>query len=276
MFDDENFGHEADRLRKAGKAKTFLLQKYVNGVEIAVGAFFNGKRFINPINVNFEHKRMFPSDLGPFTGEMGTLMYWSPPNTLFRQTLGRMLPALKKSGYVGYIDINCMVNGNGIYPLEFTSRFGYPTIQIQSEGIKMPAGTWLYLLAKGAHFDLDCKRGFQVGVVILCPLYFGWAERSKKLQKTYRNLAITFVDPEDRRGVHLGDVKRNKNGIWRIAGISGRLLVVTGHGQTVAEARQVVYHRVRNVRVPNMFYRTDIGMDWQQDGDKLQTWGYLF
>jgi phosphoribosylamine--glycine ligase len=260
----------------ARKAKAFLLQKYVNGVEVAVGAFFNGKRFIYPINVNFEHKRLFPGDLGPFTGEMGTLMYWSPPNALFKQTLAKMLPSLKKSGYVGYIDINCIVNGNGIYPLEFTSRFGYPTIQIQSEGIKMKASEWLYLLAKGQNFELECKKGFQVGVVILVPLYFGWADRSPRLIRTYKNLAIAFGDPEDLKGVHLGDIRLDENGIWRIAGISGWLLVITGHGSTVSEARHLAYERIKNVKIPNMFYRTDIGAAWTaSDGDKLQTWGYL-
>lgn len=258
------------------KAKSFLLQKYVNGVEIAVGAFFNGKRFITPINVNFEHKRLFPGDLGPFTGEMGTLMYWSQPNTLFKQTLGKMVPALKKCGYVGYIDINCIVNGNGIYPLEFTSRFGYPTIQIQSEGIKTPAGTWLYLLAKGQNFELECKKGFQVGVVIMVPLYFGWADKSPRLIRTYKNLAIAFVDPSDTRGVHLGDVKLDSDGNWRIAGISGWLLVVTGHDATVEGARKQAHERIKNLKIPNMFYRTDIGANWQTESDKLQTWGYLY
>ena len=53
------------------KMKNFLLQKYAEGVEVAVGAFFNGREFIMPINVNFEHKRLFPNDIGPSTGEMG-------------------------------------------------------------------------------------------------------------------------------------------------------------------------------------------------------------
>src|SRR3989344_9461835 len=117
------------------KAPVFQLQKYVSGVEVAVGAFFNGKDFVWPVNVNFEHKRVFPGDIGPFTGDMGALMFWSTPNTLFRETLEKMLPALRESGYIGYIDVNCIVNGRGIYPLEFTARFGYPTISVQSEGI---------------------------------------------------------------------------------------------------------------------------------------------
>ena len=32
---------------------------------------------------------------------------------------------------VGFMDVNCIVNNNGIHPLDFTSRFGYPTIFIQ-------------------------------------------------------------------------------------------------------------------------------------------------
>lgn len=123
----------------ARKIKKLQLQKMAEGVEVAVGAFFNGEDFIYPVNVNFEHKKLFPGDLGPYTGEMGTLMYWSPENEIFRSTLMKIKPALAKSGYIGYIDINCIANAKGIYPLEFTSRFGYPTISIQIEGV---SGEW--------------------------------------------------------------------------------------------------------------------------------------
>jgi phosphoribosylamine---glycine ligase len=33
----------------------------VTGVEVAVGAFFNGKNFVYPIHINFEHKKLFPT-----------------------------------------------------------------------------------------------------------------------------------------------------------------------------------------------------------------------
>ena len=81
-----------------------------------MGAFFNGKNFIYPININFEHKKLFPGDFGPATGEMGTSMFWSQPNTLFYSTLDKLKDTLREEGYVGYIDLNCIVNGYGIYP----------------------------------------------------------------------------------------------------------------------------------------------------------------
>lgn len=254
------------------KAPLFQIQKFVSGVEVAVGAFFNGKDFIRPINVNFEHKRVFPGDIGPFAGEMGTLMFWTQSSPIFDATLARMLPALRESGCVGYIDLNCIVNGRGIHPLEFTSRFGYPTIQIQLEGIAMPAGEWLERLARGESFDLKIKRGFQLGVRILVPSYF--AKKNNEEVELYHDLAVTFKKPNNLEGVHIEDVKR-ENGIWRIAGVSGCVLVVTGSGSTVEEARHQVYARIQNIIIPNMFYRTDIGTRWHQDGDRLQTWGYL-
>ena len=59
------------KLNWSKKIKEFQMQKYAEGVEIAVGAFFNGKDFVMPVCVNFEHKRLFPGELGPSTGEMG-------------------------------------------------------------------------------------------------------------------------------------------------------------------------------------------------------------
>jgi len=255
------------------KAPVFQLQKYASGVEVAAGAFFNGKDFIMPVNINFEHKRIFPGDIGPFSGEMGTLMFWSKPNTLFKMTLEKMKPALIESGYVGYVDINCIVNGKGIYPLEFTCRFGYPTIQIQLEGILMPTGEWLYRLASGENFELKTKKGFQIGVRILVPTYL--TSNDKEIAERYRDLPILFKKPGNLDGVHIEDVKIEE-GVWRVAGESGCLLVITSSGSTVAEAQNQVYLRVKNIMVQNMFYRTDIGQKWPSDSDRLQTWGYLY
>ena len=151
------------------RVRTFQLQRRRMGVEIAVGAFFNGHEFLSPINVNFEHKKLFPGNIGPSTGEMGTAMYWGAPNKIFNQTLAKMEKKLREERYVGYIDLNCIVNAQGIYPLEFTARFGYPTISIQAEGLNAPMGKVLAALARGESIDLRPKPGFQIGVRIVVP-----------------------------------------------------------------------------------------------------------
>ncbi len=256
------------------KAPVFQLQKYVSGVEVAVGAFFNGTDFILPININFEQKRVFPGDIGPFTGDMGTLMFWSESNTFFRLTLEKMKPALIESGYRGYIDINCVANGRGIYPLEFTARFGYPTIQIQTEGIMNPTGEWLEKLARGESFEFKTKKGFQIGVRLMVPTLFAQA-KDHELVEMYHDLPIFFKKKTNFEGIHIEDVK-NEDNIWRIAGESGVLMVIAGTGTTVEEARKQVYSRISNIMVQNMFYRTDIGLKWAEDSDRLHTWGYLY
>lgn len=262
---------EHNQVPLAKKIKRFQLQKFAAGVEVAVGAFFNGEDFVYPINVNFEHKKLFPGDIGPYTGDMGALMYWSPPNAIFNLTLAKMRDALIASGYAGYIDINCIANARGVYPLEFTARLGYPTISVQMEGVQSPWGEFLTACATRQPYELKTKKGFQVGAVVAVPP-FPYEDKSEF--DIYHELSILFKKP-NLDGVHLGDVKF-VDGDWRIAGQTGYALVVTGSGITVQEARAQMENRIDNIMLQNMFYRTDIGERWTGDSDRLQMWGYLY
>jgi phosphoribosylamine--glycine ligase len=255
----------------SNKIKIFQIQQFSSGVEVAVGAFFNGKDFVRPVNINFEHKRLFPGNIGPSTGEMGTLMFWIQRSKIFDLTLEKMKPALAASGYVGYIDINSIANGTGIYPLEFTSRFGYPTISIHMEGVTSKWGKFLHSLAKGDDVELNTKKGFQVGVVIAVPPF---PFNDDKTFRKFSEDATILFKTQNVDGIHLGEVKMEGSD-WRIAGRSGYSLVVTGSGGTTEEARQQVYKRVANIMIPNMFYRTDIASAWVRDSDLLLSYGYL-
>ncbi|MDA1196849.1 MAG: phosphoribosylamine--glycine ligase [Nanoarchaeota archaeon] len=252
------------------KIPKFQLQKRVTGVEIAVGAFFNGERFIYPINVNFEHKKLFPGNLGPSTGEMGTAMFWSGPNRIFNQTLKKFESKLADEKYVGYIDLNCIVNSHGIYPLEFTSRFGYPTISIQQEGMITPVGAFFFDLANGKDPQLKTRSGFQVGVRVVVPP-FPFTDKETFEVKS-KDSIIIFKKPTE--GVHIEDVKM-VNGEWLVTGTSGIVLIVVGLGTTMKQAIQQTYTRIKQIMIPHMYYRTDIGERWFEDSDKLHNWGYL-
>lgn len=277
------------------KIPVFQLQKRVQGVEVAVGGFFNGLEFIYPINVNFEHKKLFPGNLGPSTGEMGTAMFWSGPNKIFNQTLKKMEKKLAAENYVGYIDINCIVNTHGIYPLEWTSRFGYPTISIQQEGMITPIGEFFYDLARGYKPKLRVKSGFQIGVRIVVPpfpftdqetfnvkskdsiIYF--RKQKENILQTIQTQNVTLpelkiTEKKQYEGIHIEDVK-NVNGEWVITGNAGVVLIVCGTGQTMLQAQTQAYNRIKSITIPHMYYRYDIGDNWIEDSDKLHSWGYL-
>ncbi len=262
---------EAYKKAWAKEIKVFQLQRRVMGIEVAVGAFFNGKQFAYPINVNFEHKKLFPGNIGPFTGEMGTSMCWSEPNKIFMATLNKLEPRLKEEGYVGYIDVNCIVNANGIYPLEFTARFGYPTISIQQEGITMPISEFLFNLATGELTEFKTRKGFQIGIRIVVPPF---PFKDERAFQTYSKDAVIFFKKPDRQGIHIEDVKQI-DGQWLIAGTSGVVLIVVGTGQSMKQAQNQAYNRINNIMIPNMYFRMDIGDRWFEDSDKLHTWGYL-
>jgi phosphoribosylamine---glycine ligase len=253
------------------KIPKIQLQKRIAGVEVAIGGFFNGKEFIYPININFEYKSWFPANLGPATADMGTSMFWSGSNKIFNQTLKKMEPIFAKEGYVGYIDLKCIVNSHGIYPLDWTTRFGYPTISVQQESMITPFGEFLYNLAKGENFTFKVKSGFHIGVRLVVPPFpFNDPETFNVKSK---DSVITFKK-EKHEGVHIEDVKII-NGEWVITGTTGVVLIVCGSGQTMKQAKQMAYNRIKNINIPHMYYRDDIGESWFEDSDKLHAWGYL-
>lgn len=249
----------------------FQLQRKVTGVEVAVSAFFNGREFIKPINISFEHKKLFPKELGVSTGEMGTSMLWKDDNPIFDATLKKLEKRLAQEKFVGHIDINSIVNGNGIYPLEFTSRFGYPQIQIQRAGITEPMGMLLYKLARGESFKINTKKGFQVGIYVVVPPF---PYEDIKTFNLFSKDAVVVMKKEMKEGIHPMHLKM-VNGEWLITGDSGIVMVVSGTGTTMKEAQKAMYNRVGNILINCCYYRTDIGDRWAEDSDKLWAWNLL-
>ena len=147
----------------------FILQQQIDGVEIGVGRYFNGHDWVGPVELNIEHKKLFPNDLGPKTDEMGTLMWYDQDedNRLFREVLAPLAPYLRSINLRGAFDINCMVNAEGAFPLEATSRFGCPTVQLQMEFHASPWTEFLDAVARGKDYDLAVRNGY-IRMLLLC------------------------------------------------------------------------------------------------------------
>lgn len=235
----------------------FILMEHLTGVEVGTGAFFNGRDFLQPANLDWEHKRFFPGNLGELTGEMGTLATYRSAQTMFDRTLKHLAPMLRESGYVGYINLNTIVNERGIFPLELTCRFGYPGFVILDA---LHASRWDELFAQlidGRDLTLRTHDGFAVCVVLTVPTfpyYHGYEQLGKGAPILFRS---TMTD-DDRDQLHYAEVALEGQQLVT-AGFVGYVMVVTGRGASVEAARDDAYERCKKVVIPNVRYRLDIG-----------------
>jgi phosphoribosylamine--glycine ligase len=228
------------------------------GVEVGAGGYFNGEAFLEPVVIDWEHKRFFNDDLGELTGEMGTLLSYRGGEALFDATLGRMTPQLRAGGYVGYINLNTIVNAQGIWPLEFTSRFGYPGFAICDALHEEGWDTLFQRMIARDRLDFATAPGFAVGVVLTVPPFprrAGYEALSKGLPILFR----TEPNAEAWRHIHLNEVAL-ADGQLVASGQVGALMTVTGRGDTVEAAREAAYARAAGVVIPRLRYRTDIGL----------------
>lgn len=260
-------------------SQPLTLQKKMEGVEIAVTRYFNGSDWIGPTLLNMEHKKFLPGDIGPTTSEMGTLGWYTDDekNKLFVQTLSKIKPYLQEINYRGIFDINCIVNEEGAFPLEATSRIGSPIIHLQTELNISPWSEIILAIGKGKPLKLKNKKDFGIVVAITIPPF----PYAKKIEDHSQiGTPIYFLDEmtkNDETHIHFEEVSWNKKKKHHyISDNRGYVLYVTGHGNTVREAQKMAYDIAGKIHIPKMMYRNDIGQRFINESEKkLQAWGYI-
>ncbi len=265
----------AARLRgRAGRPTRFILMDYLEGIEMGVGAYFDGERFMAPACLDWEHKRFFAGDMGELTGEMGTVATFDRSGRFFAATLGRVAPLLREHGHVGYVNLNTIVNEDGIWPLEFTCRFGYPGFAVLDPLQRTPWGDLLAAMASRSRQRFAAAPGFAVELVLTTPPFPYSRKEIDEPVGLPIFLSETFM-PEDLRHLHYGEVGLDE-GRLVTSGLYGWTMVVTGTGASIEAARASTYARARGISIPNMRYRLDIG-DRLIAGDyaRLERLGHL-
>jgi phosphoribosylamine--glycine ligase len=258
----------------AEEVESFVLMQHVDGVEMGVGAYFDGEKFLTPSCLDWEHKRFFPGDLGENTGEMGTVVTYDRTARFHELTLMRMEKLLRDGGYCGYINLNTIVNERGIWPLEFTCRFGYPGYAILDPIQETPWSDLFHAMVTRSSQNFSTLPGFSVGIVMTTPP-FPYARPAVDEPVGLPILFDEGLTDNDRRHLHYGEVGM-QNGQLVTSGAYGWTMVVTGTGATIREAQRRANDLAERVIIPNVRYRRDIGDRLMAgDFDRIEMLGLL-
>ena len=278
----EDMIYMLERWKKAAKLKSsFILQEFIPGVEMACGGWFGPNGWLDGWCENFEFKKLCVGNLGVATGEQGTVLRVVKSSKLARQVLSPLTTRLQKAKYVGYVDVNCIIDDAGRpWPLEFTMRPGWPTFQIQQTLLDGDPLQWLYDLATGKAGRPFRFNETAIGVVLSVPDY----PYSHLTRKEVTGIPIYGITPGLRPFIHLCECMAGEYPITRGETIAiekgyvtagDYVLLATASGQSVREGMEAVYRRLNRLHVPNSpMWRTDIGRRLAKELPIIQPMGF--
>jgi phosphoribosylamine--glycine ligase len=269
--------------KKSGKGSKFILQEFKPGTEFAVTGVFGPGGFSKYFTEGFEHKKLMDGELGANTGEMGTVIRAVTQSKLADMLLKPLEETLKKINYVGFLDINVIVDEKDgtPHPMEFTARPGYPMFSIMLSLIEGDPAQWMKDCINGKDTLKMIENTTCTGVVLVNS-DFPW---NAKEEESYLDFPILTDEVKDISHVHPCEVKLTKTIKMiddRLAedvpewGTAGTFLVVcTGLGDTVTESKDAAYEVIKKVKVGNdAGYRKDIGEKCEDFLKKLHKHGF--
>ena len=231
-----------------------VVEQFIQGNEVCFGRWFNGTKFVGPLYACEEHKGAQNGDRGRIlTGEVGGwLQHYEKPKGLMVEVFERLEDILKNK-CCGLVDINTIINSEGVYFLEFTMRFGRPTLEylVGSMKPKTHFAEFLSQLASGqspsynAHKVVAGVTVFSYGIplsssnipcILFNPPYCN-------LQKA--SVQQLFCTVED--------------GLWKTA-VDERQFTVVGFDKNASRACANAYEPLENFSLLGCTWRDDVGL----------------
>ncbi|MBF0172323.1 MAG: phosphoribosylamine--glycine ligase [Magnetococcales bacterium] len=250
--------HRAMIAREFGAAgQEVVVEEFLTGEEVSFMAFADGERLL-PLASAQDHKAIGEGDTGPNTGGMGA---YSPApivtpglhERIMSEIMEPVMRAMTMEGrpYRGLLYAGLMIDGDLLKVLEFNARFGDPETQPLLMRMRSDIVPHLLASASGtlAGMTIDWDPRPAVCVVMAAGGYPG----------SYAgNLPITGLQSVPPHGdvqvFHAGT--RFDGGQVVTAG--GRVLGVTGMGETITRARDVTYDVVHRIHWQDVYFRRDI------------------
>jgi phosphoribosylamine--glycine ligase len=234
-----------------------VIEECLRGEELSVMALVDGQS-LRMLASAQDHKRALDGDRGPNTGGMGA---YSPTPVLDRKLDARVadifqrtLAGLQAEGieYRGVLYAGLMITERGPLVLEFNCRFGDPETQVVLPRLESDLIDAVEATIDGSldRLKLAWKSEAAVCVVMAAGGYPGPYERGRPIA------GLKPAANSDKVCVFHAGTRRSGDG--RTVTDGGRVLGVTGLGDTIENAARRAYEAVEQIHFDGAHFRRDI------------------
>ena len=255
---DEALAHARDCLARGGDARV-VIEEYLDGPEVSLFAITDGTTVV-PLQPAQDFKRVGEGDAGPNTGGMGAYspLPWAPSGLvadITERVLQPMVDAMRRRGtpFSGLLYAGLAMTSRGVRVIEFNARFGDPETQVVLANLRTPLGQVLLAAAQGKLADLPpltWEPGFAVTVVV--------ASEGYPAQPRTGDAITGLAYAADVTGVKVFHAGTTISDEGQVTSSGGRVLSVTAHGESLAQARERAYVAVDLISLEGSHHRRDI------------------
>jgi phosphoribosylamine---glycine ligase len=249
MLDGNKFGDAGHRV---------VVEEFLEGEEASFIVMVDGKNVL-PMATSQDHKRVGDGDTGPNTGGMGA---YSPApvvtDAVYQRIMDEVITptvegmASEGMPYTGFLYAGLMINPQGAPKvIEYNCRFGDPETQpilmrLQSD---LAALCLAALDGKLDQTEIHWDPRPTLGVVMAAGGYPDSYDKGDVIE------GLEQADSDTVKVFHAGTAEKD----GRVVTSGGRVLCVTGVGNTVSEAQANAYAGVKQITWRGAYHRTDIG-----------------
>lgn len=230
-----------------------IIEEYLEGPEFSLMCFVHNNT-VYKMPIAQDHKRLLDNDQGPNTGGMG--VYSSVPiisdevvdqsmHTIMKQIASAMVD--ENVPFTGFLYGGLMLTTNGPKVIEFNARFGDPETEVILPKLKTDIIEIILNIMEEKDMIIEWDNEYYVGVVMASNGY------PLDYKKGYK---ISGLEDVEDMVYHMGTKICNGDLVTN----GGRVLLVTGKGDTLEVAKREAYQNVQKIKCDNLIYRTDIAM----------------
>jgi phosphoribosylamine---glycine ligase len=241
-----------------GEAGTrVVIEDFLDGPEVSLFGLCDGRTVV-PLVPAQDYKRALDGDEGLNTGGMGA---YTPVPAVDDALVAHIATAVMQPvvdelagrgvPYTGVLYAGLVLTADGPKVLEFNARFGDPETQVVLPRLRSDLGELLRACASGelSGAVLGWDPRACVTVVLASGGYPGSYEKGKPIE----GLDDAATVP-DAIVFHAGTEREGE----RVVTAGGRVLAVSGLGDTIADARNTAYEAADRIRFEGLHRRKDI------------------